>query len=74
MLLGKLDGIEARRAGGLDGLQRIAPLPFPARGVGRDVLLGEGLGARHDGAFFGGQNLVQHGFQIHDWTFDATAG
>jgi hypothetical protein len=38
------------------------------------VLLGEGLGTRHDGTFLWRENLVQHRFQIHDWTFYATAG
>ena len=73
MLLGELDGVEAGRAGGLDGLERIAPLPFPARGIGRHMLVGESAGARHDGAFLGRQDLIQHGSEIHDWTLAAPA-
>jgi len=45
MLLRQLDGIETGCAGSLDGLQRIAPLPFPARRIGRDMFLGKSLGA-----------------------------
>src|SRR5207247_950397 len=54
VLLGELDRVQAFRARSLDGLQRITPLPFPARGVGRDVSFGEIAGARHDGTFLGG--------------------
>ena len=60
MLLRQLDGVEAGRAGGLDGLERIAPLPFPARGVGRDMVGGKGLGLGDDGELFGRQGFVQH--------------
>ena len=43
MLLRQLDGVEAGGAGRLDGLERIAPLPFPARGVGRDMSAAKAL-------------------------------
>ena len=74
MLLRQLDRVEPDGAGGLDGFERIAPLPFPARGVGRDMLLGEGAGARHDGALFGSEDFIEHPPEIHDWTSGATAG
>ena len=73
MLLGELDGVEAGRAGSLDGLQWIAPLPFPASGIRRHMLVGKSAGARHDGTFFGRQDLIQHGSEIHDWTLAAPA-
>src|SRR5262249_49067803 len=60
MLPGQLDGVQVGSAGRLDGLERIMPVPLPPCGVGRDVLLGEGPGARHDGTFFGRQNFIQH--------------
>ena len=74
MLLGQFDRVQALGTGRLDRLKRVAALPFPARGVGRNLRLGESLGARHDGAFLGGQDFIQHQPQIHDWTSGATAG
>ena len=65
MLFGELDRVQAGGTGGLDGLQRIAPLPFPARGIGRDVPFGEIAGARHDGAFFGREYFIEHGLLSH---------
>ena len=74
MLLRQFDRVEAEGAGRLDGLERIAALPFPAGGVGRDLFFGERLGARHDGALFGSEDFIEHMPEIHDWTSGATAG
>ncbi len=74
MLLRQLDGVEPLGAARLDGFQRIAPLPLPAGGIGGNMVLGESSGTRHDGALFGSQDLVQHAFEIHEWTSGATTG
>ncbi len=74
MLLGQLDGVEPLGAARLDRFQRIAPLPFPAGGIGGDLFLGEGPSPRHDSTLFDSQDLVQHAFEIHEWTSGATTG
>ena len=75
MLLRQLDGVEPGGAGRLDRLQRIAPLPFPARGIGRDMFRGKGLGAGDDGTFLGGQDFIQHAASRYTiGPRDATAG
>ena len=73
MLLRQFDRVEADGAGRLDGLERIAALPFPPRGIGRDMFFGERLGARHDRALFRREDFIEHPPEIHDWTSGATA-
>jgi hypothetical protein len=74
MLLRQFDRVEADGARRLDRLERIAALPFPARGVGCDLFFGERPGARHDGPLFGREDFIEHLLEIHDWTSGATAG
>src|SRR5258708_9163845 len=72
MLLGKLDRVQANGTGSLDRLQRIAPLPLPARGMEPDVFFAKSPGTRHDTTLFAGKDFIQHPLQLHHCTFSAT--